>query len=156
MGIVNGVGVIVAQNGSVLLGRKISGPWAGCWSLPGGKIEPGESLEDCGRRELLEETGLTALGDLPLISVSCEIDQERAFHSITFGLRCDACSGMVTLCEPAKFDEWRWFSLDALPEALFRPTQSVLAVFRSKLGRGRGRLELADARRGEFVRSLEG
>jgi 8-oxo-dGTP diphosphatase len=41
------------------------------WGLPGGCLEPGESILNCARRELLEETGLTA-GDLQLVGVYSE------------------------------------------------------------------------------------
>ncbi len=36
----------------------------GCWGIPGGAMEPGESLEETARRETFEETGLTYSGPL--------------------------------------------------------------------------------------------
>jgi ADP-ribose pyrophosphatase YjhB (NUDIX family) len=44
---------------SVLLGERGQGPRKGTWSLPGGRIEPGETAAAAARREILEETGLT-------------------------------------------------------------------------------------------------
>lgn len=47
------------------------------WSLPKGKCEPDESFEDCARREVEEETGLTvSLGD-PLPDVRYRDHQDR-------------------------------------------------------------------------------
>jgi 8-oxo-dGTP pyrophosphatase MutT (NUDIX family) len=52
---------LVLYQGAILLHppEKDGGIWGtGVWGLPGGGLEPGESLADCARREVLEETGI--------------------------------------------------------------------------------------------------
>ena len=53
-----GVGAVIVHEGKVLLVRRKHEPLAGQWSLPGGAVEVGETLEACLVREMLEETGL--------------------------------------------------------------------------------------------------
>lgn len=54
------VGVICLRGDSVLLIRRGTPPRVGEWSLPGGRIEPGERAADAALRELREETGVEA------------------------------------------------------------------------------------------------
>jgi 8-oxo-dGTP diphosphatase len=52
------VGAIAINAGKILLIRRGHAPSAGLWSLPGGRVERGESDADALRREVIEETGL--------------------------------------------------------------------------------------------------
>ncbi|MGZ9114278.1 MAG: NUDIX hydrolase [Brevundimonas sp.] len=54
------VGVVCLRGGEVLLIRRGTPPREGEWSLPGGRIEPGERAVDAALRELREETGVEA------------------------------------------------------------------------------------------------
>lgn len=52
------VSAAIFRDGRVLLVRRARSPGRGFWSLPGGRVEFGESLEDAVQREVMEETGL--------------------------------------------------------------------------------------------------
>lgn len=61
-----GVSVLLRQNGRILLVRRGREPLAGLWSLPGGRVELGETLAAAAARELAEETTITAANLRPL------------------------------------------------------------------------------------------
>jgi ADP-ribose pyrophosphatase YjhB (NUDIX family) len=55
------VGAVVVHEGRLLLVRRGHEPGLGLWSVPGGRVEPGESRAEACAREVLEETGLRVL-----------------------------------------------------------------------------------------------
>jgi 8-oxo-dGTP diphosphatase len=100
-----GVGGVVIDNGRALLIRRASEPLRGEWSIPGGMLELGETLEQGVARELLEETGLQ-VRVLELIEVFERIvyaqngesrggdDRRRPrFHYVIADYLCERVSG---------------------------------------------------------------
>jgi ADP-ribose pyrophosphatase YjhB (NUDIX family) len=54
-------GIVRGQDGRLLLVRRGQPPAKGSWSVPGGRVEPGEDDATATRREVLEETGLAVV-----------------------------------------------------------------------------------------------
>ena len=52
--------IAVFRDGKALIATRTKPPGAGVWSLPGGLVEVGETLEEAALRELMEEVGVTA------------------------------------------------------------------------------------------------
>jgi ADP-ribose pyrophosphatase YjhB (NUDIX family) len=86
-----GVGGVIIKDGQVVLIKRKFEPLAGQWSLPGGSLEVGETLEAGVAREMLEETGLVVdVG--PVIDVFDRIlldaDQKVRFHFVLIDYLC--------------------------------------------------------------------
>ena len=67
------VGAVAIDDGRLLLVRRVNEPGQGTWSVPGGRVEPGETIQEAVVRELLEETGVEGVC-MGLIGVAEVID----------------------------------------------------------------------------------
>lgn len=132
-----GIGVMLLKDNKVLLGKRHEDPekassklkGAGTWTMPGGKLEFGESFEEGARRETLEETGII-LNKADVICVNN--DKGDTAHFITIGLFSDDFEGEPQVLEPEVITEWRWFDLNELPTPLFFPSAKVLENYNAK------------------------
>jgi mutator protein MutT len=91
-----GVGAVIVEDGKVVVIRRRHEPLAGQWSLPGGMVELGETLETAIAREMLEETSLVVeVG--PVIEVFDRImfDESRRvrYHFVLVDYLCWPVSG---------------------------------------------------------------
>ncbi|RNF86371.1 nucleotide triphosphate diphosphatase NUDT15 [Montanilutibacter psychrotolerans] len=119
-----GVGVIVMREGRVLLGQRIGSHGAGTWAPPGGYLEFGESVEDCARREVLEETGLRIGTVTPGPYANNRFVAEHR-HTVTLFVVADGGAGEPAAREPDRCARWQWFAWSSLPEPLFLPLDNL-------------------------------
>ena len=98
-----GIGGVVIDQGRTLLIRRGSEPLLGEWSIPGGTLELGESLQEGVVRELLEETGIE-VRVLDLIEVfdrvfpedgaiGAEAKRKPRFHFVIVDYLCERLGG---------------------------------------------------------------
>ena len=120
-----GVGVIVIKENKVLLGKRKNSHGEGSWCFPGGHLEFNESLENCAKREVLEETGIE-IKNIRFETITNDIFKDEEKHYITIFMLSEYDSGEVKVMEPEKCEKWNWFEWNNLPEPLFLPIQNLL------------------------------
>ena len=140
-----GVGGVVIDNGRTLLIRRGSHPLKGEWSIPGGLLEVGETLEQGVARELAEETGLE-VRVVELIEVFERIfpappnadgtpgDAARPqYHFVILDYLCEIRGGTLSAGSDAL--EFAWAREEELPK--FDLTVAVTRVLRKAFARAR-------------------
>lgn len=126
-----GVGVVFVRRGQVFLARRRSELGGGSWGSAGGHLENGETLEECARREAMEEFGVT-VGDLRFLCVGNIIAYGRHYLDIEF--LGDIGDQEPQLLEPEAFEGSGWFPLTSPPGPLFEAMR--LAIDSLLTGRG--------------------
>jgi 8-oxo-dGTP diphosphatase len=116
------VGAVILDGDRVLLIQRGQEPLKGEWSLPGGAVEIGETLEGALVREAREETGLDVeVG--PVVEVLDRILRDGAgrveYHYVIVDYLCRARSGTAACGSDA--DDVRWVGVDELPELHLTP-----------------------------------
>jgi len=103
------VGAIVMDKGSILLVKRNTDPARGQWSLPGGRVELGETLREALVREVREETGIDVDVD-GLIGTAERVvrddDGEIAFHYVILDYVCTPRSTEVKAGDDAAEARW--------------------------------------------------
>lgn len=126
------VGVVCLRGDEVLLIRRGRPPRLGEWSLPGGRIEPGERAVDAALRELVEETGVTA-EITGLVEVVDGLFPEADAHYVLIDYAARWVSG-----EPVAGDDAAEAAFVPAEEAMARvswdETRRVIALARAMAG----------------------
>lgn len=123
-----GVCVFIVQDGKILLGLRKGSHGAGCWALPGGHLEYGETFKECVVRETLEETSLQITQPI-FCACTNDIFEKEQKHYATIFMVTHECSGDVQLLEPDYCAAWKWFTPDEFPENLFLPLQNFITQY---------------------------
>lgn len=123
-----GIAVMVMKDGKVLLGKRKGAHGEGTYAFPGGKLELGESFEECAKRETREEAGIEIENIRFLRLLNFKYYDK---HFVDIGLLVDWKSGEPQICEPEKCDGWAWYDIDTIPEPLFEGCQSAIEAYKT-------------------------
>lgn len=129
--------IILDPSGHLLLLERAD---TGGWGLPGGFMDPGESLEETARREVREETGLDVT-DLTLINVFSGQDQfyrypngDQVFN-VTVVYEAKAQVRSLQL-DPSEVRTAKFFPIDQVPDELIAPEVPILEHYRNRRVKG--------------------
>ena len=121
---------MIVRDQKVLLVKRGQPPLQGEWSIPGGRLELGETVRQAVCREVLEETGLT-VETSQLLGIFDRIvsddDGRVRYHYILIDFLCRAVSGELGAASDAQ--DARWFDFEEISRLALR--DDTLAVIRA-------------------------
>jgi ADP-ribose pyrophosphatase YjhB (NUDIX family) len=124
-----GCGAAIVRDGRLLLVKRRRAPEAGHWSLPGGKVDFGESVADAVKREIREEVGLEIELLRPLgVAETIGVDDQHWVSPIYLAY---AAEGEARNNEPEKLEAVAWVALEAPPQPLALAAQQALEALRT-------------------------
>jgi len=131
-----GVGIFVADvtNNKILIGKRLQG---GNLAQPGGWLERYETWEECGKRELMEETNIDITSErlIHISTYNC-LDIENYGHNVAVQLYCEINEKEIELIknvEPDKCEGWFWVDLPFVYEnidKLFLPMRMYFQKYK--------------------------
>lgn len=107
--------MMLIKNGKVLLIKRGLEPFLGQWAIPGGRIEDGETAEQCAIREMKEETGLDIEIEKLVGIYSDPARDPRGIIAATYLVK--KTGGKLIAGSDAS--EYGWFDLNDLPDLAF-------------------------------------
>jgi ADP-ribose pyrophosphatase YjhB (NUDIX family) len=121
-----GCGAAIVRDGRILLIKRLRPPEAGCWSLPGGKVDFLERVVDAVVREIREEIGVAiALERMLGVSETVGLDDQ---HWVSPIYRARIVTGEPRICEPEKHADIAWFALGEPPAPLSVAARDAFAA----------------------------
>jgi len=130
------VGAVILDGDRVLLVQRAREPLRGAWSLPGGAVEVGETLDAALAREVLEETGLSVeVGPIVdvLDRVEFDADGRVDYHYVIVDYVCRPFAGVVDHGSDAQAVRW----VPIVDLAGLGVTEKAIEVIRKALGQAR-------------------
>lgn len=106
-----GVAVIWNDKKQILIDRRRpEGAMGGLWEFPGGKIEPGETIEECIKREIDEELAIDIEINEHLITI------DHTYTNLRVTLTVYECRHLQGVPQALECDEIRWVNLEQLEQ----------------------------------------
>jgi len=109
--------IVINKQKKILLGKRVNCVMSGFYGLPGGKLDKGEKLLACAKRELQEETGFIAKKIKNLIVVK-EWLEDQNHDFVHFIFLCNKWTEKLKLMEPDKCESWKWFNVNEIPKKI--------------------------------------
>jgi ADP-ribose pyrophosphatase YjhB (NUDIX family) len=135
-----GVGIVIVNDGKIVLIKRGNEPGKGKWSIPGGLVELGEHIDQSVIREAKEETCLTVVNPklLDVVdNVDVDGDGKIKYHYVIVDYLVQVVSGDIAAASDA--EELRWVPFDEVESYV------LTASFRYFFETNRAKLEKANS-----------
>jgi ADP-ribose pyrophosphatase YjhB (NUDIX family) len=103
------------KNPCLLCNRSQGGSLPGVWSVPGGHLEKGESIESGAIKEFREETGIQILGDLDYITYLDVPNSRKKFYLFMYDVKYKVLPDLDMAKDGFEHEECKWFTKKTLP-----------------------------------------